>query len=96
MLNYIYYFSVFIFFIGVLRFCIKRKHLLLILLNLEFIVLALFFNIFIYLNIYRYEYYFSMIFLTIIVCEGVLGLSILVSLIRTHGNDYFQNFNLLW
>jgi hypothetical protein len=33
--------------------------------------------------------FFFIIFLTFIVCEGVLGLSILVSLIRTHGNDYF-------
>lgn len=31
-----------------------------------------------------------------VVREGVLGLSILVSIIRTHGNDYFQRFNILW
>lgn len=74
----------------------KRKHLLLILLRLEFIVLSLFIIIYLYLRIYNNEYYFIMIFITIVVCEGVLGLSILVSLIRTHGNDYFQTFNLLW
>ena len=29
------------------------------------------------------------------VCEGSLGLSILVSIIRSHGNDYFQSYNVL-
>nr|QNE85917.1 NADH dehydrogenase subunit 4L [Brachyptera risi] len=73
----------------------KRKHLLLTLLSLEFIVLSLFLILFIYLNSMNYELYFSMIFLTFSVCEGALGLSILVSMIRTHGNDYFQSFSIL-
>jgi NADH-ubiquinone oxidoreductase chain 4L len=29
------------------------------------------------------------------VCEGSLGLSILVSMIRSHGNDYFQSYSVL-
>nr|ALO76993.1 NADH deshydrogenase subunit 4L [Sternolophus sp. STE01] len=89
-------FSVFMYFMGILGFCLKRKHLLMMLLNLEFIVLSLYFNLFIYLSFFDYEFYFSMIFLTMSVCEGALGLAILVSLIRTHGNDYFQSFNVLW
>nr|ADO60631.1 NADH dehydrogenase subunit 4L [Oedemera virescens] len=84
------------FFIGLLVFSMKRKHLLLMLLSLEFIVISLYLNMYIYLSMMENEYFFSMIFLTFSVCEGVLGLSILVSLIRTHGNDYFQSFNLLW
>uniref|UniRef100_A0AAU7BA20 NADH-ubiquinone oxidoreductase chain 4L n=1 Tax=Neonetus sp. TaxID=3143695 RepID=A0AAU7BA20_9ORTH len=80
---------------GVLVFCSKRKHLLATLLSLEFIVLSLFLMLFNYLNMYNYELYFSMVFLTFSVCEGVLGLSILVSMIRTHGNDFFQSFVIL-
>ena len=83
------------YFVGLLVFCSKRKHLLLILLSLEFIILSLYFCLFIYLSLYNYEYYFSMVFLTISVCERALGLSILVSIIRTYGNDYFQTFNIL-
>nr|ALO71037.1 NADH deshydrogenase subunit 4L [Aleocharinae sp. 5 EF-2015] len=89
-------FSIIMYFSGLLVFCMKRKHLLLMLLSLEFIVLSLYFNIFIYLSNFMFEYYFCMIFLTMSVCEGALGLSILVSLIRTHGNDYFQTFSILW
>nr|ARH54451.1 NADH dehydrogenase subunit 4L [Lissodema cursor] len=84
------------FFMGLLVFSLKRKHLLLMLLSLEFIVLSLYMNMFIYLSFLSSEYFFSMIFLCFSVCEGVLGLSILVSLIRTHGNDYFQSFSILW
>nr|ARH54672.1 NADH dehydrogenase subunit 4L [Stenurella nigra] len=87
---------IFMFFSGLLVFSSKRKHLLLMLLSLEFIVLSLYFGIFIYLMMLNYEYFFSMIFLTMSVCEGALGLSILVLMIRTHGNDYILTFSSLW
>nr|QNP09905.1 NADH dehydrogenase subunit 4L [Ochthebius sp. IBE<ESP> RA617] len=89
-------FSIFMYFSGLLVFCMKRKHLLMMLLSLEFIIISLYFNMFIYLSYFSNEYYFSMIFMTMSVCEGALGLSLLVSMIRTHGNDYFQTFNVLW
>nr|YP_009185966.1 NADH dehydrogenase subunit 4L [Sciodrepoides watsoni]ALO70917.1 NADH deshydrogenase subunit 4L [Sciodrepoides watsoni] len=89
-------FSMFSYFSGLLLFCLKRKHLLLMLLSLEFIIISLYMNMFIYLSLNFNEYYFCLIFMTMSVCEGVLGLSILVSLIRSHGNDYFQSFNILW
>nr|QWQ55608.1 NADH dehydrogenase subunit 4L [Gampsocleis sinensis] len=84
-----------VFFVGVWVFCSKCKHLLSMLLSLEFIVLSLFVLLFMYLNFFDYESYFSMIFLTFSVCEGALGLSVLVSMIRTHGNDFFQTFSVL-
>nr|QNV11760.1 NADH dehydrogenase subunit 4L [Hydrobius fuscipes] len=96
MLIFLLLFSVLMYLMGILSFCLKRKHLLMMLLNLEFVVVSLYFNLFIYLSFFNYEFYFSMIFLTMSVCEGALGLSILVSLIRSHGNDYFQTFNILW
>ena len=88
-------FVVYLFFIGLLTFVSRRKHLLSVLLSLEFIVLSLFFLLFLFLNLLNYEIYFSIIFLTFRVCEGALGVSILVSIIRTHGNDYFNSFSLL-
>nr|AFA56280.1 NADH dehydrogenase subunit 4L [Dascillus cervinus] len=93
MLNFVFFFM---YFVGLYVFSSKRKHLLLMLLSLEFIVLSIFVNLFIYLSMFGYEYYFSMVFMVVSVCEGALGLSILVLMIRTHGNDYFQTFNVLW
>nr|QLY90041.1 NADH dehydrogenase subunit 4L [Nemotelus notatus] len=84
-----------LFILGVFVFVSSRKHLLSTLLSLEFIVLSLFLLIFIYLNYFNNEMYFCMMFLIFSVCEGVLGLSMLVSMTRSHGNDYFNSFNIL-
>nr|ALO77249.1 NADH deshydrogenase subunit 4L [Drilonius striatulus] len=92
-INYVYSIMLLI---GLMVFCLKRKHLLLMLLILEFLVLLVYLMIFLFLVNYNYEYFFSMLYLTMSVCEGSLGLSILVSMIRSFGNDYFHSFNLLW
>lgn len=93
MLTYIF---TFIFISGLIVFSSKRKHLLLILLRLEFIVLSLYINIFYYFRINNFDFFFIMIFLTIRVCEGALGLSILIRIIRIHGNDYIISLTFLW
>jgi NADH-ubiquinone oxidoreductase chain 4L len=61
-------------------------------------VLVLFVIIYFYLFLFNYELYFVMLFLDFSVCEGSLGLSILVSIIRGFGNDYFQSYSvaMLW
>nr|YP_010287464.1 NADH dehydrogenase subunit 4L [Ophthalmitis albosignaria]UKT61795.1 NADH dehydrogenase subunit 4L [Ophthalmitis albosignaria]UNP54269.1 NADH dehydrogenase subunit 4L [Ophthalmitis albosignaria] len=95
MIKYMYVIIIIMFIIGNLIFVSKYKHLLIILLSLEFMVLSVFFFLLNYLLMMNYEIYMLMVFLVFSVCEGALGLSILVSLIRTHGNDYFKSFNLL-
>nr|YP_010417748.1 NADH dehydrogenase subunit 4L [Precis antilope]YP_010417761.1 NADH dehydrogenase subunit 4L [Precis ceryne]YP_010417774.1 NADH dehydrogenase subunit 4L [Precis cuama]YP_010417826.1 NADH dehydrogenase subunit 4L [Precis pelarga]YP_010417839.1 NADH dehydrogenase subunit 4L [Precis tugela]USF17907.1 NADH dehydrogenase subunit 4L [Precis antilope]USF17920.1 NADH dehydrogenase subunit 4L [Precis ceryne]USF17933.1 NADH dehydrogenase subunit 4L [Precis cuama]USF17985.1 NADH dehydrogenase subuni len=83
------------FLFGNMIFVSKHKHLLIVLLSLEFMVLSIFFFLMMYLMMMDYNMYMLMVFLVFSVCEGALGLSILVSMIRTHGNDYFQSYNLI-
>nr|AII02423.1 NADH dehydrogenase subunit 4L [Eudonia angustea] len=83
------------FILGNMIFVSKHKHLLIVLMSLEFIVLSIFFFMLLLFSYNEYDMYMLMVFLVFSVCEGALGLSILVSMIRTHGNDYFQSFNLL-
>nr|AVN67441.1 NADH dehydrogenase subunit 4L [Gromphadorhina portentosa] len=83
------------FFSGIWVFCSNRKHLLATLLSLEFIVLILYVVLYDYLMNFNYELYFMMVFLTFSVCEGALGLSILVSMIRGYGNDFFGAYSML-
>nr|AUN27900.1 NADH dehydrogenase subunit 4L [Conocephalus differentus] len=83
------------FFSGMLSFCSNRKHLLAMLLSLEFIMLSVFMLLCFFLSFFQCELYFGMVFLTFSVCEGTLGMSILVVMVRTHGNDYFQTFSIL-
>nr|YP_009759750.1 NADH dehydrogenase subunit 4L [Phauda flammans]QIQ56361.1 NADH dehydrogenase subunit 4L [Phauda flammans] len=86
---------VIMFLVGNMIFVSKYKHLLIVLLSLEFIVLSIFFFLMLVLSKIEYDLYMLMIFLVFSVCEGALGLSVLISMIRSHGNDYFQSFNLL-
>nr|ACV92140.1 NADH dehydrogenase subunit 4L [Caenis pycnacantha] len=82
-------------FMGLVGFVSNRKHLLGTLLCLEMMVLGLFGLIVYVSSAYWGDLYLSMIFLTFSVCEGALGLGVLVFLVRCHGNDYFQTFNVL-
>nr|YP_010626164.1 NADH dehydrogenase subunit 4L [Dybowskyia reticulata]WBK02999.1 NADH dehydrogenase subunit 4L [Dybowskyia reticulata] len=82
-------------FSGIIVFCSTRKHLLLSLLSLEFMVLCVFLSLFLMMMTFGYEIYFSLLFLVFTVCEGALGLSILVTLVRSQGNDYLSSMSVL-
>nr|AUQ23317.1 NADH dehydrogenase subunit 4L [Pachyrhinus yasumatsui] len=84
------------YFSSILVFVLKRKHLLLMLLGLEMSVVSLYLGIFFILEKMDYEFFFSMIYLTMSVCEGALSLSLLVLMIRVHGNDLIFSFSSLW
>nr|YP_009692460.1 NADH dehydrogenase subunit 4L [Limnogonus hypoleucus]QEH58872.1 NADH dehydrogenase subunit 4L [Limnogonus hypoleucus] len=94
-LSYLIFWYMFI--CGLFIFFSLRKHLLLTLLSLEYLVVIIFFCFFYFLCFYGGEFNFVIVFLTFSVCEGVLGLSILVSMIRSHGNDNLMNISgLMW
>nr|YP_010586195.1 NADH dehydrogenase subunit 4L [Goera fissa]UZZ43957.1 NADH dehydrogenase subunit 4L [Goera fissa] len=84
------------YFMSNLMFVLNRKHLIIILLSLELIILNLFLIMYLYLHINMMNsIYILVMFMILSVSEGVLGLSILVYLIRSYGNDYMSMFNLL-
>nr|YP_009112553.1 NADH dehydrogenase subunit 4L [Nephrops norvegicus]CEK40203.1 NADH dehydrogenase subunit 4L [Nephrops norvegicus] len=82
-------------FCGLWNFVSNRKHLLSVLLSLEFIMLGIFWVMVICLAKVGIEAYFTLFFLTMAACEGALGLSLLISIVRTHGNDCFSSFSTL-
>lgn len=91
------YFLVFIIYLrGLVLFIFNRKHFLIILLRFEFIMLGLFLGLFNNFINNFFNLFFSLIYLTIRVCEGVLGLSVIVIIIRVRGNDYLISFSSLW
>nr|UEP16628.1 NADH dehydrogenase subunit 4L [Megalotomus costalis] len=89
------YLLLFMFFVGVLTFSLARKHLLLTLFSLEFLVLVLFLSFLMFLLFFDYEFYFMLFFLVFSVCEGALGLGVLVNMIRSHGNDLLSSLSVL-
>lgn len=89
-----FFLNLFIFFCGILSFCLNYQYLLINLIRLEFIILRLFLLSYMYMVIVKYELIFSIIFIRFIVGEGVLGLSLIIALVRSIGNNYFQSINL--
>ena len=93
------FFSLFIFFfvipLCVFKFILNFNHFLISLLVLEFISLRFFFGVSNRLQFFSLDYVFLLYFLVIVVCEGVLGLCILVLLSFTYGVDYLFVFNKL-
>lgn len=65
------------------------------LIRLEFIMINLSIEIYIILNILDINLYFTSFFFRIIVCEAVIGLSVLVYLIRCVGNDYINLLRII-
>lgn len=93
--NFYYFIPLVSLFCGLWVFVSKRKHLLNTLLSLEYIILRVFWFISLHLSSLGHENYFVLFFLTLAACEGALGLSLLVSVVRTHGNDCFRRFRVL-
>lgn len=89
------FYTSYIFFIGLFSLIMIRKHILLCLISLEFVVISLLLSIILYCLIFDYIFYIYLIIITFYVCEGVLGLRILVYIIRCHGNDYLIRI-FLW
>jgi len=83
------------YFSGVWGLVRMRKHLLVTLLSLEYIVLVLFFFIRLLVGYLMVEGYILLFFLVFSVCEGALGLSLMVILVRSHGRDVCGSYNLL-
>nr|YP_010043669.1 NADH dehydrogenase subunit 4L [Tinda javana]QPD06990.1 NADH dehydrogenase subunit 4L [Tinda javana] len=76
-------------------FCFESKTFIINIIKIGIYCIKFILMVFIFLNYFYNEMYFSMMFLTFSVCEGTLGLSLLVSMIRSHGNDYFNSFSIL-
>nr|YP_010126145.1 NADH dehydrogenase subunit 4L [Lycorma meliae]QPN53398.1 NADH dehydrogenase subunit 4L [Lycorma meliae] len=82
------------YFFSLIIFLFVRSHFLLCLLGLEYLLLYSFFFIFGFMGYFDFDYYFLIIYLVFGVCDGVLGLSLLVFLIRNSSSDYLDSLTL--
>nr|UFK32264.1 NADH dehydrogenase subunit 4L [Eurhadina dongwolensis] len=89
------FFYMYMFFMGLFSLILIRKHILLCLISLEFVVLSLLMLIMLFCMTINYSFYLYLIMMTFYVCEGVLGLSVLVYMIRCHGNDFLSSM-FMW
>nr|WRK21501.1 NADH dehydrogenase subunit 4L [Nionia sp.] len=89
------FFVCYVFFSSLFCMILIRKHILLCMMSLEFIVLSILILMIFYCLMFSNSFYIYIFFMTFYVCEGALGLSVLVNMIRCHGNDYLNSL-LLW
>lgn len=92
---YLILFTGFLVFRGVIRFTLNYSHLLNSLLSLELMSVRIFFLINISFINSGLELFYVLYFLVILVCEGVLGLSLLIVSLYRYGEDYINSFSIL-
>nr|YP_010610911.1 NADH dehydrogenase subunit 4L [Seasogonia rosea]WAP91745.1 NADH dehydrogenase subunit 4L [Seasogonia rosea] len=89
-------FFIYLFMFSLISLIFIRKHILLCLLSLEFMVLSLLLLMLLFcVNFYYSNFYIYIVLMTFYVCEGVLGLTVLVNMIRFQGNDYLNSM-FMW
>nr|ASN74414.1 NADH dehydrogenase subunit 4L [Armadillidium nasatum] len=82
----------FMFLVAFLVFFLVFKHVLSSLISLEFLVLAMFMLLSLFPLSSSMEMYTSFFFISIVVCEAALGLSLVILWVRKKGNDLFTSF----
>uniref|UniRef100_A0AAU6PBW7 NADH-ubiquinone oxidoreductase chain 4L n=1 Tax=Complanledra complana TaxID=3078487 RepID=A0AAU6PBW7_9HEMI len=87
--------TIYVFLISMTSFLLMRKHTLMSLLSLEFMMMSNLIMIMMLCLMMKFSLYLFLFMMTMLICEGVLGLSVLVNMIRCHGND-FMNSPTLW
>nr|YP_010583709.1 NADH dehydrogenase subunit 4L [Histioteuthis reversa]UXN83905.1 NADH dehydrogenase subunit 4L [Histioteuthis reversa] len=86
--------GIFIYVSGFFVLLFQWKHILNILLSFEILMLGIIFSFLLTWGVLSSDYSIMMIIVVFGVCEASLGLSLLVSLIRAHGNDYVSSLSL--
>lgn len=92
----ILYMLLFSYFRGLVVYRFRWGHFLIMLLRLEFITLSIYLSLFVIINFNSLNLFFLIIYLRMAVCEGVLGLRIMVVSVRRVGNEYIMSINSLW
>jgi len=73
---------------------LERGHLLIILLLLEGVMLGVFSFLLVGVSFSMSRFYLCLVLIRFGACEAAVGLSLLVSLIRTHGNDFVSSLTI--
>nr|ADA69738.1 NADH dehydrogenase subunit 4L [Armadillidium vulgare] len=92
-MNHSYIFMIYFMFVMAFTvFFLVFKHILSSLISLEFMALAMFSMFSLSPMLLKSEMYSSFLFISIVVCEAALGLSLIILWVRKKGNDLFITF----
>nr|AIG20058.1 NADH dehydrogenase subunit 4L [Bemisia tabaci complex sp. Asia I]ALR69272.1 NADH dehydrogenase subunit 4L [Bemisia tabaci] len=74
---------------------ISKTHVINSLIIIEYISLMVLISMTLFIKIMNLENHNVLYFMILIITESVIGLSILISMIRTHGNDFMKSSTVL-
>nr|QXJ42123.1 NADH dehydrogenase subunit 4L [Iridoteuthis sp. GS-2021] len=86
--------GMFIYVSGIIILLFQWKHILNILLSFEIMMLGIISFFLMSWGLWSGDYMLMMVIVVFGVCEASLGLSLLVSMVRVHGNDYVKSLNM--
>nr|AWX90518.1 NADH dehydrogenase subunit 4L [Octopus variabilis]AWX90531.1 NADH dehydrogenase subunit 4L [Octopus variabilis]AWX90557.1 NADH dehydrogenase subunit 4L [Octopus variabilis]AWX90635.1 NADH dehydrogenase subunit 4L [Octopus variabilis] len=86
--------GVYMYMCGLFVLMFQWKHILNIMLSFEVLTLSVIFMFFFSWVVMKLNLYLVMILMVFSVCEATLGLALLVSFIRLHGNDYVSSMSV--
>nr|YP_004769897.1 NADH dehydrogenase subunit 4L [Callistoctopus minor]AWX90466.1 NADH dehydrogenase subunit 4L [Octopus variabilis]ADU57228.1 NADH dehydrogenase subunit 4L [Callistoctopus minor]AWX90479.1 NADH dehydrogenase subunit 4L [Octopus variabilis]AWX90596.1 NADH dehydrogenase subunit 4L [Octopus variabilis]AWX90609.1 NADH dehydrogenase subunit 4L [Octopus variabilis] len=86
--------GVYMYMCGLFVLMFQWKHILNIMLSFEVLTLSVIFMFFFSWVVMSLNLYLVMILMVFSVCEATLGLALLVSFIRLHGNDYVSSMSV--
>lgn len=79
----------------IILYLINKNHLFNNLVIIEYLTILILITFFIYIIRIKLEIYLIIYFVILRICERIIGLSILISLIRTHRNDYLKSLSII-
>nr|YP_010329450.1 NADH dehydrogenase subunit 4L [Haemaphysalis cornigera]YP_011004260.1 NADH dehydrogenase subunit 4L [Haemaphysalis taiwana]UNO53907.1 NADH dehydrogenase subunit 4L [Haemaphysalis cornigera]UNO53920.1 NADH dehydrogenase subunit 4L [Haemaphysalis cornigera]WPS93622.1 NADH dehydrogenase subunit 4L [Haemaphysalis taiwana] len=83
----------FIYMVGMFSFVLNRFHMMLLLMSIEFMYLSL--MVIFFFNSSMTSIINVFVFLTVIVCEASIGLSLLILISFYYGNELMSSLNLI-
>jgi NADH-ubiquinone oxidoreductase chain 4L len=89
------YLFMFMLLTGLLGFLFNQSYVLIRLLFLEYLSVTIFFFISLIVDRIELESYIIIIYLVFCVCEGRIGLGLLILIIRFYGNNFMGRLSLL-
>nr|ALR69361.1 NADH dehydrogenase subunit 4L [Bemisia tabaci] len=76
-------------------FLITKTHVINSLIIIEYLSLMVIVSMTLFIKLMNLENYNILYFMILLITESVIGLSILISMIRTHGNDFMKSSTVL-
>nr|UVU30563.1 NADH deshydrogenase subunit 4L [Euceros serricornis] len=94
MMSINFYLTIYLTFMSFLMLNCFFKHMLLFVITFEFIMLNIMYMLFNMSNYFNININIIIFFLIINVCESALSLSLIILLVRSHGNDYINSISM--